>query len=90
MSNTVYNFSPGPCILPQAVFKKCADEMNNWNGTGLSVMELSHRGVHMDAIQKKTRADLKKLMAIPDDFEILFFQGGASQQYSAMCHNLLG
>jgi phosphoserine aminotransferase len=64
--------------------------MSNWHGTGLSVLEMSHRGKHFDSIQQKTRADLKQLMCIPDDFEILFFQGGASQQFSGMCHNLLG
>jgi phosphoserine aminotransferase len=52
--------------------------MNDWNGTGLSVLEMSHRGKFFDSIQKKTRADLKQLMSIPDEFEILFFQGGAT------------
>jgi phosphoserine aminotransferase len=64
--------------------------MTNWHGTGLSVMEMSHRAAPFNSIQKKLRDDLRILMEIPEEFEILFFQGGASQQFSAMCHNLLG
>jgi phosphoserine aminotransferase len=90
MQHKVYNFSPGPCILPQAVFETCRREMTDWHGTGLSVIEMSHRAAPFNSIQKKLRDDLRILMSIPEEFEILFFQGGASQQFSAMCHNLLG
>lgn len=90
MNTTVYNFSPGPCTLPKAVYEQIGKDLTNWNGTGVSVMEMSHRNKWMDSIQQETRADLRKLMDIPEEFEILFFQGGATQQYTAVIQNLLG
>lgn len=89
-NNRVLNFSAGPCILPDEVVAQAQREFMSWNGCGTSVMEMSHRNAHFDSIQKKCRSDLKKLMDIPSEFEVLFFQGGASQQFSAMCHNLMG
>lgn len=78
MEKTVYNFSAGPCILPKEVLRRAKEELLDWHGTGLSVMEMSHRSKHMVEIAEKATADLKKLMNIPDDFSIFFFAGGAS------------
>ena len=70
---TVYNFSAGPCCLPKEVLKKAQEEMLDWNGTGLSVMEMSHRGKHFVSIAEKAKEDLRKLLSIPDNFTIFFF-----------------
>jgi len=86
---TVYNFSAGPCILPKEVLQRAADEMMDWHGTGLSVLEMSHRGKAFVSIAEKTYADLRKLMNIPEDFTIMMLQGGASQQFAAIPLNVL-
>ena len=86
----VFNFSAGPCCLPLEVLKRAQKDLVSWQGTGLSVLEMSHRGKHFTSIAEKARDDLKKLLSVPDDFTIFFFQGGASQQWSAMCHNIFG
>lgn len=88
--NRVYNFSAGPAMLPEAVLKKVQQEMLNWQGQGASVMELSHRGHPFMALAKQAEADLRELMNIPDNYKVLFLQGGATAQFSAIPLNLLG
>lgn len=78
----VYNFSAGPAVLPEEVLKEAAAEMLDYNGSGQSVMEMSHRSKVYDAIIKEAEADLRQLMNIPDNYKVLFLQGGASQFFS--------
>ncbi len=85
----VYNFSAGPAMLPEVVLKQAADEMLDYQGSGMSVMEMSHRSKTYDAIHKEAEALLRELMNIPDDYYVLFLQGGASTQFSAVPLNLL-
>ncbi|MFA5626839.1 MAG: 3-phosphoserine/phosphohydroxythreonine transaminase [Thiohalomonadaceae bacterium] len=86
----VFNFSAGPAMLPQAVIERARDEMLDWNGSGMSVMEMSHRGKEYMSIAAKVEADLRELLAIPDNYKVLFLQGGASQQFAMLPMNLLG
>ncbi len=83
-----YNFSAGPSMLPLEVLKKAQEQMLDYEGTGMSVMEMSHRAKCYDAIIKKAEADLRTLMNIPDNYKVLFIQGGASQQFAAVPLNL--
>lgn len=83
------NFCAGPASLPTAVMQRAQAELLNWHGTGISVMEMSHRSDEFVAIAQKAEADLRKLMAIPDNYKVLFLQGGASLQFSAIPLNLL-
>jgi phosphoserine aminotransferase len=76
-------------MLPDAVMKQAQQEMLDWHGSGMSVMEMSHRGVEYTSIAEKAEADLRELMAIPDDYAVLFLQGGASSQFSMTPMNLL-
>ncbi|MFP3874658.1 MAG: 3-phosphoserine/phosphohydroxythreonine transaminase, partial [Thiohalophilus sp.] len=85
----VFNFSAGPAMLPQEVLERAREEMLDWQGTGMSVMEMSHRGKEFMSIAEKATADLRELMAIPDNYEILFLQGGASSQFAMVPMNLL-
>ncbi|MBQ3226060.1 MAG: 3-phosphoserine/phosphohydroxythreonine transaminase [Clostridia bacterium] len=85
----VYNFSAGPSMLPMEVLEQAAKEMTNYNGSGMSVMEMSHRSPVYDAIIKETEADFRKLMNIPDNYKVLFLQGGASTQFAAVPLNLM-
>ena len=85
----VYNFSAGPAVLPEAVLKQAQEEMLDWQGTGMSVMEMSHRGKAYMSIAEKAEADLRDIMAIPDNYKVLFLQGGASSQFSMVPINLL-
>lgn len=85
----VYNFSAGPAVLPEEVLKEAADEMMDYRGCGMSVMEMSHRSKVFDDIIKEAEADLRDLMQIPDNYKILFLQGGASQQFAAIPMNLM-
>ncbi|MCW8955370.1 MAG: 3-phosphoserine/phosphohydroxythreonine transaminase [Gammaproteobacteria bacterium] len=85
----VYNFSAGPAILPEEVLKQAQEEMLDWQGTGMSVMEMSHRGKAYMSIAEKAEADLRDIMAIPDNYKVLFLQGGASSQFSMVPINLL-
>lgn len=85
----VYNFSAGPAVLPEEVLKEAADEMLDYRGTGMSVMEMSHRSKAYDAIIKEAEADLRELMGIPDNYKVLFLQGGASQQFAMIPMNLM-
>ncbi len=85
----VYNFSAGPSMLPLPVLEQCASEMTNYNGSGMSVMEMSHRSAVYDEIIKEAEANLRKLMNIPDNYKVLFLQGGASTQFAAVPLNLM-
>ncbi|MDZ7317224.1 MAG: 3-phosphoserine/phosphohydroxythreonine transaminase [candidate division KSB1 bacterium] len=85
----VYNFSAGPAMLPEPVLKKAAEEMLDYKGTGMSVMEMSHRGKTYEAIHKEAEVLLRELMNIPDSYYVLFLQGGASTQFAAVPLNLL-
>ena len=85
----VYNFSAGPAVLPEEVLREAADEMLDYKGTGMSVMEMSHRSKAYDTIIKEAEADLRDLMKIPDNYRVLFLQGGASQQFAMIPMNLM-
>lgn len=85
----VYNFSAGPAVLPEEVLQEAADEMLDYRGTGMSVMEMSHRSKAYDTIIKEAEADLRELMNIPDNYTVLFLQGGASQQFAMIPMNLM-
>jgi len=85
----VYNFSAGPAVLPEEVLKEAAEEMLDYKGTGMSVMEMSHRSKAYDTIIKEAEADLRELMNIPENYKVLFLQGGASQQFAMIPMNLM-
>ena len=85
----VYNFSAGPSMLPESVLEKAASEMMNFNGSGMSVMEMSHRSPVYQGIIDEAEANLRKLMNIPDNYKVLFLQGGATQQFAAVPLNLM-
>ena len=85
----VYNFSAGPAVLPEEVLREAAAEMLDYNGTGMSVMEMSHRSKAYQAIIDEAEADLRDLMGIPDNYKVLFLQGGASQQFAMIPMNLM-
>ena len=85
----VFNFSAGPSVLPEVVLKQAADEMLDYKGSGMSVMEMSHRSKVYDNIIKEAEKDLRNLMDIPDNYKVLFLQGGASQQFAAIPMNLM-
>jgi phosphoserine aminotransferase len=85
----VFNFSAGPAALPEAVLKQAQTEMLDWNGSGMSVMEMSHRGKEFMSIAEQAEADLRRLMNIPDNYKVLFLQGGASAQFAMVPLNLL-
>ena len=84
----VYNFSAGPAVLPEEVLKEAADEMLDYKGTGMSVMEMSHRSKPFETIINEAEADLRELMNIPDNYKVLFLQGGAHQQFAMIPMNL--
>lgn len=85
----VYNFSAGPAVLPESVLQEAADEMLDYRGTGMSVMEMSHRSKAYQTIIDEAEADLRTLMGIPDNYKVLFMQGGASQQFAMIPMNLM-
>ena len=85
----VYNFAAGPATLPESVLKEAADEMLDYQGEGLGVMEMSHRSKTYDNIIKTAEADLRELMGIPDNYKVLFLQGGASQQFAMIPMNFM-
>lgn len=86
----VYNFSAGPAVLPLEVLEQARDELTDWNGCGMSVMELSHRGPEFRSIAEQAEADLRTLLSIPDGYEVLFLQGGATTQFGCAPFNLAG
>ena len=83
----IFNFSAGPAALPQAVLEQARDELVNWRGSGMSVMEMSHRGKEYMGIQAEAETDLRELMGIPANYKVLFLQGGASSQSYSQGHN---
>ena len=85
----VYNFSAGPAVLPEEVLKEAAEEMMDYEGSGQSVMEMSHRSKVYDKIIKDAEADLRDLMNIPDNYKVLFLQGGASQFFAEVPMNMM-
>lgn len=85
----IYNFSAGPAVLPEEVLKEAAEEMLDYRGTGMSVMEMSHRSKAYETIIKEAEQDLRELMDIPDNYKVLFLQGGASQQFAMIPMNLM-
>jgi phosphoserine aminotransferase len=84
----VYNFSAGPAMLPEAVLQQARDEMLDWQGSGMSVMEMSHRGKEFMSIAAQAEADLRTLLSVPEGYKVLFLQGGASSQFSMVPMNL--
>jgi len=86
---TIYNFSAGPAVLPKEVLQQAQTELPDWHGSGMSVMEMSHRGKEYMGIQAQAEADLRELIGIPVNYKVLFLQGGASLQFSMVPLNLL-
>ena len=86
---TIYNFSAGPAVLPRAVLEQARDELLDWHGTGMSVMEMSHRSKEYLSIAEQAEADLRELLAIPEHYRVLFLQGGATSQFAMVPMNLL-
>jgi phosphoserine aminotransferase len=84
----VFNFSPGPAVLPEEVLEQARAEMLDWHGTGMSVMEMSHRGKAFISIAEAAEADLRELLAVPKNYKVLFLQGGATGQFAAVPMNL--
>ena len=84
----VYNFSAGPAILPECVLEEIRDEMLEYGDSGQSVMEMSHRSKVFEGILHETESTLREIMEIPDNYKVLFLQGGASQQFAAVPMNL--
>ena len=87
--SAIYNFSAGPAVLPRAVLEQARDELLDWHGTGMSVMEMSHRSKEYLSIAGQAEADLRELLAIPANYRVLFLQGGATSQFSMVPMNLL-
>src|SRR5690606_6072710 len=85
-----WNFSAGPSALPLEVLEQAAREMTDWQGSGMSVMEMSHRGKHFTRIRDEAVADLRELLSVPESFDILFMQGGATAENAIVPMNLLG
>ena len=85
----VYNFSAGPAVLPEEVLREAAEEMTDYKGTGMSVMEMSHRSKPFQEILETAEADIRELMGIPDNYKVLFLQGGASTQFAMIPMNLM-
>jgi len=85
----IYNFSAGPSMLPEEVLRIAQQEMLDWQGSGMSVMEMSHRGKHFLSIAESLKQDLIELLAIPDNYQVLFLQGGASAQFALIPQNIL-
>ena len=85
----VYNFSAGPSMLPLSALERAGSEITNYRGTGMSVMEMSHRSKVYDAIIKETEAALRRVLSIPQNYRVLFLQGGATTQFAAIPMNLI-
>jgi phosphoserine aminotransferase len=85
----VYNFSAGPSAFPESVLLQAQQEMLEWRGSGMSVMEMSHRGKHFSIIAEELESDLRELLSVPENYKVLFLQGGASGQFSLIPQNIL-
>jgi phosphoserine aminotransferase len=90
MMSTIYNFSAGPAVLPKEVLQQAAAEMLDWHGSGMSVMEMSHRGPEFMSIIAAAQSDLRELLAVPDNYKILFLQGGGLGENAIVPMNLMG
>lgn len=88
MKQPIFNFSPGPAVLPHAVLQQAQAELLDWHGSGMSVMEMSHRGKEFMSIAAQAETDLRTLMAIPNNYKVLFLQGGAHSQFAMIPMNL--
>src|ERR1700680_5225868 len=86
----VFNFSAGPAVMPEEVLRQAAAEMLDWHDSGMSVMEMSHRGREFISIADKAEADLRALLAIPANYKVLFLQGGGIAENAIVPMNLLG
>lgn len=84
----IYNFSAGPAALPLPVLEQARAELTDWHGSGMSVMEMSHRGSHFKSIAEQAETDLRELLAVPDNYRVLFLQGGATTQFASVPLNL--
>src|SRR5450631_3578933 len=84
----VFNFAAGPAALPLEVLEQARDEMTDWHGSGMSVMEISHRSKAFIRVATEAEADLRELLSIPGDYKVLFMQGGATGQFAAIPMNL--
>jgi phosphoserine aminotransferase len=84
----VYNFSPGPAMLPEEVLVRVQRELLDWRGSGMSVMEVSHRGSDFIDFAARSEQDLRELLAIPPSYKVLFLQGGATLQFAAVPLNI--
>src|SRR4051794_24065631 len=89
MTHRIYNFSAGPAVLPQPVLEQAQAEILSLGGSGMSVMEVSHRSKHFEPILAAAEAGLRELLAVPDNYRILFLQGGATMQFSMLPMNFL-
>ena len=89
MTQPIYNFSAGPAMLPAAVLKEVQEELLDWQGSRMSVMEMSHRGKQFMSIAEQAEADLRSLLKVPDNYKVLFLQGGATGQFAAIPMNLM-
>ena len=85
----IFNFSAGPAVLPAEVLKQARNEILNWHDSGMSIMEMSHRGKEFTSVVQKTEADLRELASIPENYKVLFLSGGATSQFSMVPMNLL-
>ena len=85
----IYNFSAGPAMLPAEVLARAGDEMLDWRGSGMGVMEMSHRGKEFISIYEEAERDLRELLGVPANYKILFLQGGATLQFAQIPMNLL-
>jgi phosphoserine aminotransferase len=90
MSRAVFNFSPGPALIPEPVLRQAADELLDWHGTGTSIMEMSHRGKDFMGVHAEAIADLRTLLSIPKNYRVLFMQGGALAENAIVPLNLMG
>ena len=87
--SSVYNFSPGPAMLPAEVMQQAKDEFLNWQQSGVSVMEISHRSAEFKALAEESKRDLRDLLNIPDNYQILFLHGGAQSQFAMVPMTML-
>jgi phosphoserine aminotransferase len=85
----VYNFSAGPAMLPEAVLKQAQEELPDWHGAGASIMEMSHRGKEFVSVAAEAERDVRELLGVPNNYKVLFLQGGASTQFATIPMNLL-
>ena len=90
MENRIYNFSAGPAVLPLEVLEQAQSEITSLNGIGMSVMEVSHRSKHFEPILEAAESGIRELLGVPENYRILFLQGGASLQFSMIPLNFLG